>query len=194
MRYDIDRGNDALVIVDVQRDFCSTGALPVAGGDEIVPALNKYARKFSRAKAFVVATKDWHPRNHVSFIEYGGMWPSHCVKRTTGARFHPGLKIPRGTTIIPKGTSPSEEAYSAFDGTDLEQELKARCIGRLFVGGLATDYCVKRTVLDALGLGFNVVLLEDAIRGVDINPKDSEKAVEEMLTKGAKKSTLSDLH
>jgi len=192
MKYLINKEKDALIIVDVQKDFCSGGALPVPEGEKIITVLNKYIEKFSKAGALIVATRDWHPPNHISFKNYGGAWPPHCIQETPGADFHPDLKIPREAKIVSKATSADKEAYSGFDGTGLERELKAVGIRRVFVGGLATDYCVKSTVLDALSLGFETVLLLDAIKGVDVNPGDSERAIKEMLKRGAKKGLLSD--
>ena len=193
MKYRIDKDKDALIIVDVQRDFCSGGALPVPDGEKIIPTLNKYIEKFSKAGALIVATRDWHPPNHMSFKDYGGIWPSHCVQGTLGAEFHPDLKLPKEVKIVSKATSADKEAYSGFDGTNLERELKDAGVKRVFVGGLATDYCVKSTVLDALRLGFETILLVDAIKGVDAKPGDSERAVEEMVRNGAKKASLNDL-
>ncbi len=193
MKYRIDKYKDALIIVDVQRDFCSGGALPVPDGEKIIPTLNKYIEKFSKAGALIVATRDWHPPNHMSFKDYGGIWPSHCVQGTLGAEFHPDLRLPREVKVVSKATSADKEAYSGFDGTNLERELKDAGIKRVFVGGLATDYCVKSTVLDALRLGFETILLMDAIKGVDVNPGDSERAIEEMIKGGAKRASLNDL-
>ena len=193
MKYRINKDKDALIIVDVQRDFCSGGALPVPDGEKIIPTLNKYIEKFSKAGALIVATRDWHPPNHMSFKDYGGVWPTHCVQGTLGAEFHPDLRLPREVKIVSKATSADKEAYSGFDGTNLERELKDAGIKRVFVGGLATDYCVKSTVLDALRLGFETILLIDAIKGVDVNLGDSERAIEEMIKRGAKKASLNDL-
>jgi nicotinamidase/pyrazinamidase len=184
---------DALVIVDVQRDFCAGGALAVPDGDAVVQPLNSYIEVFRSANLPIVATRDWHPPNHISFRERGGLWPPHCVQGTEGAEFHPQLKLPEETLIISKATQPDLEAYSGFEGTELESLLKSKGVKRLFVGGLATDYCVKMTVLDALKLGFTTFLLEDAIRGVNVNPSDSERAIDEMLSNGAIAITLSEL-
>ena len=184
---------DALVIVDVQRDFCPGGALTVPDGDAVVQPLNSYIEVFKSANLPIVATRDWHPPNHISFRERGGLWPPHCVQGTEGAEFHPQLKLPEETLIISKATQPDLEAYSGFEGTELESLLKSKGVKRLFVGGLATDYCVKMTVLDALKLGFTTFLLEDAIRGVNVNPSDSERAIDEMLSNGAIAITLSEL-
>ncbi|MGB9727668.1 MAG: bifunctional nicotinamidase/pyrazinamidase [Nitrososphaeria archaeon] len=174
-------GNDALVIVDVQNDFCPGGTLAVPDGDQIVPIINKYIEKFVSKNAIVVATRDWHPRNHVSFKEYGGLWPVHCVQNSWGAEFHHMLKLPRNAIIVSKAYEPNFEAYSGFQGTELDKILKERNVKRLFICGLATDYCVKATVLDALKLGYEVYLLVDAIKGVNIRPKDSEEAINEMV-------------
>ena len=191
MSYRIASG-DALIIVDYQNDFCPGGALAVDGADEIAPLLNAYAKAFSRSGAPIYATRDWHPSNHTSFKAQGGIWPPHCVRGTKGAEFSPQLSLPAGTRVISKATSASEEAYSGFDGTDLAHDLRAKGITRLFVGGLATEYCVKSTVLDALEHGFDVVLLTDSIRGVKLKPEDSENAIREMLMKGAIRATLAE--
>jgi len=179
------REKDALIIVDLQNDFCPGGALAVPEGDKIVPVLNAYIERFSNSKSLIVATRDWHPENHISFVEQGGIWPKHCVQNTKGAEFHPDLKLPSDSIIVSKATEPDKEAYSGFDGTNLDKLLKGKGVTRLFVGGLATDYCVRATVLDALRLGFCVFLLLDAIKGVNVQPEDSERAIVEMLEKGA---------
>ncbi len=181
---------DGLIVVDVQEDFIKGGALPVPDGAKIIPALNKYIDKFKAANAKIFATRDWHPPNHISFKGYGGIWPPHCIQGTNGAEFHHALKLPSDTALISKATDPLRESYSGFDGTKLERELKKRGIIRIFVGGLATDYCVKRTVLDGLQLGFETVLLEDAIKGIDQNVGDSKKAICEMIEKGAGKTMI----
>lgn len=185
--------NDALTVVDVQRDFCLGGALPVPKGDQVVPTLNEYIKIFEEARARIYAIRDWHPPNHISFKAYGGPWPPHCIQKSKGAEFHPDLKLPESVTIISHSTDPSRESYSGFDGTELGEELKKESVRRIFVGGLATDYCVKNTVLDALKLRFEAVLLTDAIQGINARSNDSEKAIEEMVEKGAKKATLSDI-
>ncbi|RLE52907.1 MAG: bifunctional nicotinamidase/pyrazinamidase [Candidatus Methanomethylicota archaeon] len=177
---------DALIIVDVQKDFCPGGALPVPEGDKIIPNLNKYVEIFRKNGGKIYATRDWHPENHISFKEYGGLWPKHCVQGTEGAEFHPNLKLPEDAVIISKGTDPLREAYSGFEGTDLKKKLKQEGIVRVFVGGLATEYCVKNTVLDAIKFGFETVLLMDAIKGIDLKPSDSRKAIDEMVKRGVK--------
>ena len=175
----------ALVVVDVQRDFCPGGALAVAKGDSIIPALNRVTSSFRRSRLPVVFTRDWHPKNHCSFKEQGGMWPSHCVARTAGARFHPRLNVPRGSMVVSKATKPSVEAYSGFQGTNLERELKRLGVSELFVGGLATDYCVKQTALDALRAGFDVSIMTDCVKGVNLRKVDSSRALGLLARKGA---------
>lgn len=158
---------DALLIVDVQHDFLPGGALPVAGGDEVVPALAELNARFVDAGLPVVASRDWHPAEHCSFRDSGGIWPPHCVAGSAGAEIAGGLALGSATRIVDKATQPDKEAYSAFDGTDLAGWLRAHGVRRLFIGGLATDYCVKSTALDALAEGFEVVLIEDAVRAID---------------------------
>jgi len=183
----------ALIIVDVQNDFLPGGALPVPKGDEVIPVLNEYIKLFSKVEALIFATRDWHPLNHVSFITQGGIWPPHCIQNTKGAEFPSNLKLPENVIVISKATNPNAEAYSGFEGTDLAMKLKKLGIKKLFIGGLATDYCVKNTVLDALKEGFKTFFLEDASRGVNLKPKDSENAIKEMVIKGALKIKISDL-
>ena len=182
----------ALIIVDVQNDFCPGGALPVTDGDKIVPILNVYIKRFREEGAPVFATRDWHPNDHISFEENGGIWPPHCVQGTSGAQFHPGLDISGDVEIVLKGTSPKDEAYSGFQGTDLAAELKKKGIKTLYIGGLATDYCVKHTVLDALKEGFSVFFLDDGSKGVEVKPGDSKKAIDDMISAGAKKFVISN--
>jgi len=185
---------DALIVVDMQKDFMPTGVLPVPEGDKIVPSLNEYIKLFEAKNLPVFFTRDWHPENHISFKDYGGIWPPHCVQNTEGAEFHEELYIPADNKfIISKGTSPDFDAYSGFQGTQLEDLLRERGVKRVFVGGVATDYCVKNTVLGALNLGFSAVLLLDAIKGVDLSPGDSDRAIEEMLTTGAVGAEIKDL-
>ena len=184
---------DALLIVDVQNDFCPGGALAVADGDKVVPVLNRYIEGFKKARLPIIATRDWHPEKTSHFETHGGVWPPHCIQGTTGAAFHPGLGLPDDVVIVSKGMASDEDSYSGFQGRDekgtpLADLLLRRGVERLFVGGLATDYCVKFTVLDGLKEGFKVVLLQDAIRGVDLKPADSERALAEMIRAGAKKA------
>jgi len=183
----------ALLIVDVQNDFCPGGTLAVPEGDRVVPLLNKYIRIFQAEGAPIVATRDWHPRDHCSFKPFGGIWPPHCVRNTPGAEFHAELKLPKEATIISKGTNPKIEAYSGFQQTALSEWLTTRRVEAVFVGGLATDYCVKSTVLDALKAGFKAVYLADASRGVNVKPTDSEQAEREMQRAGAGRVTLAEI-
>lgn len=174
---------DALVIVDMQRDFLPGGALAVPGGDEIVPKLNRYTDGFTRESLPIFATRDWHPVNHSSFSEQGGPWPVHCVQDTPGARLTEGFALPPGATIVSKGTASDTEGCSPFEDGEFARLLRARGIRRLWVGGVATEYCVRATVLEAMAQGFEVVLLTDAIRG--IQPGDEARAVDEMVDQGA---------
>ena len=183
---------DALMVVDVQNDFCPGGALPVPDGDQVIPVLNDYIKIFKKANANIFATRDWHPSKHISFKAQGGPWPPHCVQDTEGSKFHPDLKLPSEATIISKAVDPREEAYSGFEDTELADKLKNQSVKRIFVGGLATDYCVKNTVLDARELGFEVVLLLDAIRGINIKPDDAARAIAKMVESGAAQGTLTD--
>jgi len=176
---------DALLIVDVQNDFLPGGSLAVPEGDRVVPVLNRYIRDFTAAGLPVYATRDWHPEGHCSFAAQGGPWPPHCRAGTRGAAFAPGLKLPEGAVVISKADTVEKDAYSGFQGTDLAERLQAAGVRRLFVGGLATDYCVLNTVRDALAAGFGVVLLEDAIRAVDVKPGDGARAEAEMVRAGA---------
>ncbi|HHJ63861.1 MAG TPA: nicotinamidase [Aquifex aeolicus] len=185
---------DALIVVDMQRDFMPGGALPVPEGDRIVPVLNSYISLFEERSLPVFLTRDWHPENHISFEGHGGIWPPHCVRGTEGAQFHPDLKIPADNKfVISKGTAQEFDAYSGFQGTVLADLLRERGIRRVFVGGVATDYCVKNTLLGAVNLGFQAFLLTDAIRGVDVRPGDVERALEQMLSAGAVAIELGDL-
>jgi nicotinamidase/pyrazinamidase len=183
---------DALLITDIQKDFLAKGALPVPGGNEVIPILNAYAKIFENAKAAILASRDWHPANHISFKAQGGPWPPHCVQNTKGAEFHPDLKLPGCTVIISKATHAAKEAYSAFDGTDLAETLKTRGVTRFFVGGLATDYCVVNTVLDARKLGYTTVVLMDAVRGINVKPGDVDHAVEAMVNAGVEQAVSTD--
>jgi nicotinamidase-related amidase len=188
----IDR-KTALLVVDVQNDFCPGGAVPVPEGDRVVPVLNSYIDLFMERGAQVFFTRDWHPKNHMSFKERGGQWPPHCVQETEGAAFHKDLEVPSAATIISKADRPDSEAYSGFSGTDLAAGLRDLGVDKVLVGGLATDYCVKNTVLDAVKEGFETYHLKDASRGVEASPGDTEKAVEEMKAAGARELELKDL-
>jgi len=181
----------ALLIVDVQNDFCPGGSLAVPKGEQIISILNKYLSLFKKNKLPIFASRDWHPEKTKHFKEYGGLWPKHCVENSKGAEFHSKLKLPKETIILSKGMDSEKDSYSAFqafdsNGTEFINLLKIFGVDELFVGGLATDYCVKSSVLDALKLGFKVKLLIDACRGVDINPTDSQQAIKEMISSGAR--------
>ena len=184
--------NSALIVVDMQNDFIN-GSLAVPNADTIIPVVNEYIKLFEKNNLMVVFTRDWHPENHCSFKENGGIWPKHCVQNTTGAEFHKDLYIPKNSYIISKAFLPDLEAYSAFEKTELDDLLKKNNINTVFVCGLATDYCVKQTVLSALKLGYKVYLLVDAIKGVDLNNFDSEKAINEMISNGAKVIVFDEL-
>ena len=180
----ITRG-DALLIVDVQNDFLPGGSLAVPNGDAIIAPLNAAIRQFSEQGLPVIATRDWHPAAHSSFKTQGGIWPPHCIADTHGANFAAGLQLPADTFILSKASDPARDAYSGFDHTSLESVLRQKEIKRLFVGGLATDYCVLQTVIDARRLGFEVVLLGEAMRAVALQDSDEKTAINAMLAAGA---------
>jgi len=177
------REGDALLVVDVQNDFLPGGSLAVEGGDEIIPVLNRWIEAAGSAGAPIYASRDWHPPGHVSFEPQGGPWPVHCIAESRGARFGEGLELPQAAQIISKGTSPDRDAYSAFDGTNLAEDLRAKGVRRVFVGGLAQDVCVRATMLDGREEGFDMHLIPDATRPVD--PDSGRKALEEMQQAGA---------
>jgi len=191
MRVPIDE-HSVLVVVDVQNDFCPGGAVPVPEGDKVVPMLNEYVKKFRNAGAVIIFTRDWHPHDHSSFKSQGGPWPPHCVQGSKGAEFHEALVLPPGAEVVSKADK-RDEAYSFFQGTDLAREFHQRSLTKMFVGGLATDYCVKETVLDGLKNGFEVYHLDDASRGVNVQSNDAALALAEMVKRGAKRVTLNDL-
>ena len=177
---------DALLVVDVQKDFLPGGALAVAQGDEVVAPLNAAIRAFERAGRPIYASRDWHPANHCSFKARGGPWPPHCVAGTRGAEFADGLALPASAVLVSKAGSPDADAYSAFGGNDLAAQLKRKGVRRVVIGGLTTDYCVVNSVLDARAAGFEVVVLADAIRAVDVQPGDGARALEAMRKAGAR--------
>jgi nicotinamidase/pyrazinamidase len=174
----------ALIVVDVQNDFCPGGTLAVPHGDEVVAPLNQLIDEFLERGDPVYKSRDWHPRTTKHFAAYGGTWPVHCVQNTRGAQFHSALRDDPRITVISKGMGETD-GYSAFDETELGADLNKAGIQELVVGGLATDYCVKNTVLDALGRGFKVKAVEDAMRPVELQPGDGERAIEEMRAAGA---------
>lgn len=185
----------ALLIVDAQNDFFPGGSLAVPEGDKIIPNLNKYIKIFSKDKLPIFASRDWHPKKTEHFKKFGGVWPVHCVQGTKGAEFHPKLRLPKGTVILSKGMDPQKDSYSAFqaqdsNGMELLTFLTYLGVQELYIGGLAADYCVKYSTIDALKNGFKVKVLMDGIRGVNLKPPDTEEAIKEMISLGAKKSSL----
>lgn len=174
----------ALIVVDVQNDFCPGGTLAVSHGDEVVAPLNKLIDEFLERGDPVFKSRDWHPPTTKHFAAHGGAWPEHCVQNTKGAEFHPALRDDPRIKIISKGLGDTD-CYSAFDETNLASQLYKEGVKEVVVGGLATDYCVKNTVLDAIHKGFKVKAVENAMRAVDRQPGDSEKAIEEMRAAGA---------
>ena len=190
----------AVLVVDVQRDFCEGGALAVPDGDRVVPVLNQVMQAAHARRLTVYATRDWHPPDSSHFVSCGGAWPAHCVAGSPGARFHPDLRLPDGTQIVSKGIEANSDAYSAFegrldDGTLLADDLRRRGVTHLVTGGLATDYCVRHSVLDAIRQGWRVMLVTDAIASVELTPGDGERALSEMRRAGAelRRSTELDL-
>lgn len=191
-------GRSALLIVDVQNDFCPGGALPAPRGHEVVPVLNRCISICKDLGLPIFASRDWHPPNSKHFEEGGGRWPPHCVQGTKGAEFHVDLRLPREAVVVTKGADPEEDAYSVFQGVDergkpFEDVLRTLDVERLFVGGLATDYCVLSSVLDARKRGLDVVVLTDAIRAVDVRPGDGETALKRMVEAGARPGTSEDV-
>ncbi len=181
----------ALLIVDVQNDFCPGGALPAPGGDRIIPALNRHLAEARERDMPVYASRDWHPAVTTHFKEHGGEWPPHCVQGSAGAQFHADLKLPADAVVISKGDDPARAGYSAFDGhtaqgRTLLSELRDRQVTQLYVAGIATDYCVMATALDALQAGLQVRILSDAIAGIDARPGDADRALEELSRAGAR--------
>lgn len=192
MAITIQRG-DALVVVDVQNDFLPGGALPVPEGDRVIAPLNRAIELFRRRGLPVFFTRDWHPPEHCSFREQGGPWPPHCIAESHGARFAASLDVPPEASVISKAATTEKDAYSGFEGTDLEKRLRDGQVGRIAVGGLATDYCVLNTVRDGLRLGFKVLLLEDAVRAVNVQAEDGSRALAEMRLLGAEIITSESL-
>jgi len=181
----------ALLVVDVQNDFCPGGALGVPGGDRIIPAVNRHIAEAAARGMPVYATRDWHPVVTTHFKEYGGEWPPHCVQNTEGAKFRPDLKLPADAIVVSKGDDPARQGYSAFDGhteagKPLLRDLRDRDVNRIYVTGLATDYCVKETAIDAIEAGLEVRVLADAIAGIDVHPGDITRALDDISRAGAK--------
>lgn len=176
---------DALIVVDMQNDFLPGGSLAVAGGDEIIPLLNRYLAYFAARQLPVFATRDWHPPDHCSFQPQGGPWPPHCVAGSAGAAFPANLKLPAGAHIISKAAARETDAYSGFSGTQLNELLQSLHVYRIFIGGLATEYCVLNTVNDALRLGYTAFILADAIQAINLQPQDGQHALQKMIHLGA---------
>ena len=188
----------ALLVVDVQLDFCPGGALPVPEGDRVVPVLNGYLELFAESRLPIFASRDWHPENSAHFLANGGSWPAHCLQQSPGARFHPELLLPPETVVVSKGTDPGDDGYSALqgasaEGSTLSELLRRLQPDRLYVGGLATDYCVKESVLEAIREGLAVTLLTDACRGVELHQGDTERALAEMVGAGAELAGFSSV-
>ena len=185
--------SDALIVVDVQNDFCPGGALGITEGDAVVPLINTLTPRFKTR----VFTRDWHPPDHCSFAEepafMDGSWPQHCVAGTKGAEFHADLTVPDDAHVISKATDPEAEAYSGFQDTDLADRLRSRGVTRVFVCGLATDYCVKQTAIDARAAGFETVLIEDGCRGVDYPAGSALQAIADMEAAGVQRAQSGEL-
>ena len=179
----------ALLIIDFQNDFTPGGALAVAGGDQIAEPIKRLADELD----LVVATRDWHPPNHASFETEGGPWPIHCVRGSHGADFHPAIDEIELDAVVDVGREPEDEGYSGFEKSDLAAILRSHDVDQVYVCGLATDYCVRASAIDACGEGFDVTVVADAIRGVEVEPGDSERALDEMREAGARVTTSSEL-
>jgi nicotinamidase/pyrazinamidase len=184
-------GGSALIVVDMQNDFMDGGVLAVPGSKSIVPTINRYMETFHNRSLPIYATRDWHPQNHISFRDRGGPWPPHCVMFTEGASFFNQLKFPNETEVVSKAMKPDEEAYSGFQGTDLASRLKKRGINRIFISGVATEYCVLSTAIDGVKNGFVVYLLSDAVKG--IRERDVSAAMLKMKDAGVNIITMKDL-
>jgi len=186
----VEAESPALVIVDVQNDFCPGGALAVDGGDRVVPVINRLASHAAALGLPIYASRDWHPQQSTHFVDGGGPWPRHCVAGTDGARLHPELALPSTTMIVTKGVGPEDQGYTLFEGRvagrgAFADDLTARGVDHLVICGLATDYCVLATALDARARGFGVTVVEDAVAPVDLVEGDGARALEEMRGAGA---------
>ena len=192
------KSKKALLVVDVQNDFCPGGALGIHGGHKIIPILNKCIKFFEKENSPIIVTRDWHPLVTKHFKQFGGVWPEHCVEGSPGAQFHPDLELPKDALVMSKGMDPEKDSYSAFHATDssgmvLANLLKNLGVTEIYIGGLATDYCVKYSALDALKAGLEVFILTDAVAGVNLLPEDSRLALQEMVRRGAKKTIFEEL-
>jgi nicotinamidase/pyrazinamidase len=184
---------DALLVVDVQNDFLPGGALGIAGGDAVLAPLNRLLGAWRARELPVYLTRDWHPQGHCSFVERAGPWPVHCVADTAGAEFSPQLVRAPGDVVVSKATQLDRDAYSALDGTGLADDLRRAGVQRIFVGGLATDYCVRATGLDARAAGLEVVVLRDAVCAVNVDPGDGAAALSELAAAGADLATTDEV-
>ena len=176
---------DALLIVDMQYDFLPGGSLGVPGGDQVLAPINRLVKLFGERSLPVYASRDWHPENHCSFAARGGPWPPHCVAGTHGAAFSNALQLPPDAVVVSKADTADADAYSAFNGTGLAERMRARDVRRVVVCGLATDYCVLNTALDARANGFEVLIVPEGMRAVDVEPGDGERALAGMVERGA---------
>ena len=183
---------DALLVIDMQLDFLPGGKLGVPNGDQVIAPINRLMQLFSSQGLPVVASRDWHPENHCSFSARGGPWPPHCVAGTEGAEFSQQLDLPLDAVIVSKADTADIDAYSAFNGTGLAAQLRERGVRRVVVGGLATDYCVLNTVIDARENGFEVIVVPEAMRAVDVAPGDGDRALARMADLGATSASIDD--
>lgn len=192
----LDISRAALIVVDLQNDFCPGGSLAVPDGDQIIPVVQQYLALFETHQRPVILTRDFHPKDHISFKSQGGPWPAHCVQETIGCELHPSLRVPPQAHHVVKGFNPAVDAYSGFEGVvsdtpghlttmTLHQLLQAHEVAEVYLCGLATDYCVRATALDALSLGYGARIIADGVKGVNVEPTDSERALREMASQGA---------
>lgn len=184
---------DALIVVDVQNDFLPGGPLAVPKGEAVVPVLNCYIQRFQELGLPVLFTRDWHPADHCSFHTQGGPWPPHCVAGSRGAAFADALRVPTNATLVSKGACAQSDAYSGFQGSRLGEYLRRLGCRRVFIGGLATDYCVQATARDALTAGLSVALLMDAVAAIDVQPGDGARAIAELHGLGAMPLTWAEI-
>ncbi len=185
---------DALLLVDIQNDFFPGGSLGIHDAGAIIPVVNAMIDKAVENEAVIYASRDWHPEEHISFVEQGGRWPRHCVRNTSGAAFHPEVILPMHTMIISKGTHPAFDQYSAFDRTELVESLNKLGIRRVWVGGLAQDICVKETMVDGVENGFSMILVRQATRPAEVNPGDGRSAINEMKDCGVRIVSAEELY
>ncbi|MFM2483748.1 isochorismatase family protein [Celerinatantimonas yamalensis] len=188
------RSSDALMIIDLQNDFLPNGSLGIKSAAQIIEPINRYTELFERAQSTIILSRDWHPQDHCSFSQQGGPWPVHCVRNSEGAQISADYRWPTQAWLVSKATTSAKDAYSAFDGTELATQLQHSAVKRLFICGLATDYCVLNTVLDALKEGFECYLLCDGMDAVNIQSHDGQQAIDTMCQQGAIALTLTDFN